>query len=421
MSNEFQVSNLIAKATTEFWDQRSPIFNTANRKYEGMYEQKDYATGGNIRIKIPGYPQQQNGLSVTAQGIQDLVVNFPITEDDIYNVTRQLNVYEQMFNILRGTRALTDNDKAEIVDNYAYPAYERLEGAIEAKCAYELKTNAFYSPIDTIDKLSAVNNYPAISRVTTLFRNLKLDKERYLMMNNDDAQSVGDSLQNSFVVPMNKNITEEARIGNDPTKSRLAGLDLYQSAELRPHEAGALAGRAGMTVTAISADGLTLTLSGVPATSAQQINAGDRFSIPGIFWVDPITKAVLGTRVTIAAAEDADGNGDGTIQLVLNYPLLFSGEHANVSATPAAGNPIYGFGDYNLNFAYVPSGLNAVAVRMADVFGAINSDVKGNAKSVPVKVYMQGTVSNLNNIFRISMIAAIKAITPYLICLPSAV
>lgn len=419
MSNEFQVSNLIAKATTEFHDQKSPIFNTANRKYEGMYEQKEYATGGNIRIKIPGYPAQQNGLTVTPQGIQDLVVNYPITVDDIYNVPRQLNVYEQMFNILRGTRALTDNDKAAIVDNYAYPAYEAMEGAIEAKCALELKTNAFYSPIDTVDKLSAVNNYSAISRVTTLFRNLKLGNERYLMMNNDDAQSVADSLQNSFVTPLNKNITKEALVGG-PDKGRLAGLDMYMSAELRPHQAGQLAGRAGMTVTAISADGLTLTVSGVPSDTTQQVNAGDRFSIPGIFWVDPITKAVLGTKVTIAAAEDTDGNGDGTIQIVLNYPLLFSGEHANVSATPAAGNPIYGFGDYNLNFAYVPSGLNAVAVRMTDVFGAINSDVKGNIK-VPTKVYMQGTVSNLNNIFRISMTAAIKAITPYIICLPSAV
>ena len=69
----------------------------------------------------------------------------------------------------------------------------------------------------------------------------------------------------------------------------------------------------------------------------------------------------------------------------------------------------------------MPSGLNAVAVQLADVFGAVNSNVKGNAKSVPVKVYMQGTVSNLNNIFRISMITAIKAITPYIIALPAAV
>jgi len=419
MSNEFQVSNLVAKATTEFHEQRSPIFNTANRKYQGMYDQKDYATGGNIQIKVPGYPTGVRGLSVSPQGIEDLTVNYPITEEDIYSVPRQLNVYEQMFDILRGTRALTDNDKAAIVDNYAFPAYEALEAAIEETCAYALKTNAFYSPVDTVDSLTSVNNYSSISQVTTLMRNLKLSSERYLMMNNDDAQFVADSLQNSFVTPLNKNITKEALVGG-PDKGRLAGLDMYMSAELRVHEAGQLAGRSGMTVTAISADGLTLTLSGVPSDTTQQINAGDRFSIPGIYWVDPISKAVLLTRVTIAAAEDADGNGDGTINLVLNYPLLFSGEHANVSATPAGGNPIYGFGDYKLNFAYVPSGLNAVALRMADVFGAINSDVKGQAKA-PTKVYMQGTVSNLNNIFRISMLVAIKAITPYLICLPSAV
>lgn len=419
MSNEFEVSNLIASGTTEFMDQRSPIFNTANREYEKMYKQKQFATGGNIRIKVHGYPATQRGLSVTPAGIQDLTVNYPITSEDIYSVPRQLNVYEQMFDILRGTKALTDDDKAAIVDNYAFPAYQSLEAAVEETCALALKTNTFYSPIDTIDKLSSVNNYSSISQVTTLMRNLKFGSERYLMMNPEDAQQVFDSLQNSFVTPLNKNITAEALPSGSAEKGRLAGLDLFMSPELRTHEAGALAGRAGMTVTAISADGLTLTLSGVPSNTSQQINAGDRFSIPGVNWVDPISKAVLNTKVTVAAAEDADGNGDGTIDLVLNYPLLFSGEHANISATPAGGNPIYGFGDYNLNFAYVPSGLNAVAVPMADVFGAINSDVRGQVK-VPTKVYLQGTVSNLNNIFRISMITAIKAITPYLIALPSA-
>lgn len=418
MSNEIIVSNLVAGGTTEFLEQRSPILNTANRVYEGMYKQKQYATGGNIQIKVPGYPAVQRGLSVTPQGIQDLVINYPITQEDIYSVPRQLNVYEQMFDILRGTRALTDNDKAAIVDNYAYPAYEGLEAAIEETCAIALKTNAFYSPVDEISKLTAVSNYSSISQVTTLMRNLKFGNERYMMMNNDDAQNVENSLQNMFNVAINTNITKEARFGG-PDKGRVAGLDIFMSSELRTHIAGQLAGRAGMTVTAISADGLTLTLSGVPANTTQQINAGDRFSIPGVRFVDPISKAVLGTKVTIAAAADADGNGDGTIQLVLNYPLLFAGEHANISATPAAGNPIYGFGDYNLNFAYVPSGLNAVAVPMADVFGAVNSDVRGQVR-IPTKVYMQGTVNDLNNIFRISMICAIKAITPYLIALPSA-
>lgn len=419
MANTFEVSNLISKATTEFHEQRSPIFNTSNTKYEGMFKQKDFATGGNVQIKIPGYPSVTRGLSVTAQGIQDLTVNYPITEDDIYNVPRELNVYEQMFDILRGTRALTANDKAAIVDNYAFPAYESLEAEIESTCAYALKTNAFYSPVDTIEKLTSVNNFSSISQVSALMRNLKLSQERYLMMNVEDSRQVSDSLQNSFVTPLNKNITAEAWIGGNAEKSRFAGLDIFQSPELRVHEAGQLAGRSGMTVTAISADGLTLTLSGVPSDTTQQINAGDRFSIPGINWVDPISKAVILTKVTVAAGEDADGNGDGTIDLVLNYPLLFSGEHANVSATPAGGNPIYGFGDYNLNFAYVPSGLNSVALPMADVFGAVNSDVRGQTR-VPTKVYMQGTVSNLNNIFRISMLVAIKAITPYLVCLPSA-
>lgn len=408
------VSNLISGNTTEFFEEHSPIFNTANDKFSDMYTQKMYATGGNFDIKIPGSPQSSRGSSVTATAIQDLTVSYPITENDIYNVTREIGVYELMFKILGGKKAITDNDKRAIVDNYGKPAYQRLEYDVETECARQLKLNTFFSPVDEVSKLGSVNNFSAVSSANTLMTNLKFGSNRYMMMNTTDAQNLADSLQNSFQMPLNKKITETARVG----KGRLANMDLYESANIRKHTAGPLSTQTGMQFASISGDGLTVVISGVPTTATQLVNEGDIFSIPSVYLVDNIGHGAIPTKLTFVAGANSNGNNDGTVDVQINYPLMASGEHANISAIPAVNAPVFVFPDYIDNYCYVPSGLSAISVPMLDVFGAINSETKGDNK-VPVKTYLQGLVTDLNNVFRISMIVAIKAITPYLVRLPS--
>lgn len=415
MSNEFRVSNLISKGTTEFLEQRSPIFNTANSKFSGMFTQKEYATGGTIDIKIPGYPASSRGLTVNPTAIEDLTVSYSITEDDIYNVPRALNVYEGMFDILNARRALTDNDKSAIVDNYAYPAYLKLQLDVETTCADRLKTNSFYSPIDERSKLQPINNFSSISQIGRVMTDLKFGTERYLMMNTRDATNVANSLQNMFNESINSKITKTARID----KGRLADLDVYMSTELKKHTSGELADVDGMTIVSVSSDGLTVVINGVPSTTAQLINAGDIFSVPSVYLVDGIGHEPIDTKLTFVASADANGNGDGTINIQLEYPLMASGEHANVASLPAVGAAVFCYPDYYPNYAYVPSGLNVVTVPMQDVYGAINSERQGNVR-IPVKTYLQGAVTNLTNIYRISMMVAVKAITPYLVMVPSA-
>ena len=84
----------------------------------GDFKNKSYATGGNVTIKIPGSPVTQRGLSVTPTAIQDLTVNYNLTEDDIINVTRQVDLLVSEFDILGGDGALTTTSKAAIVESF---------------------------------------------------------------------------------------------------------------------------------------------------------------------------------------------------------------------------------------------------------------------------------------------------------------
>lgn len=419
MANAFEVSNLIAQSTTEFYVQKNPLINSANRQFVGTFKQNGYATGGSIDIKVPGYPTVQRGLAVTAQDIQDLIISYTITENDIYSVPRNLSVYEEIFDILGGEGALTAVQKKAIVDNYAWPAYEALAGETERTAASRLKTTAFISPIDGLDVFGSLNTFSGVNKVTTLMNELKWSNERYFMMNEQDSAAVAESLQNMFNPVINKRITETALVGG-PDKGRLAGLDCYHVADLLRHTAGDLAGVSGITFDSISGDGTEITLSNVTATTDTLILAGDRISIPSVYLLNPITFAVLSTRLVVTAAADADGDGAGNVTFVISFPLMASGEHANVSALPSNGAPCDVFPDYKLNFAYVPSGLSAVPLPLGDIYGAKNSNVtiKGNGM-VPIKVQLQGSVLDYTNVYRISQLIGIRAFAPYCMAYPT--
>ncbi len=412
------ISNLVANGMTEFLEGGNPIFNTANREYEGAFTQQIYMTGGSINIKVPGYPSVQNGLSVTPTAIQDFVLPYTITQNDIYSVTRQVDLFEQRFNIKDTQKALTKNQKEAIVDNYAYPAYLAISKALELTAAFRMKTTAYLCPIDSVSKLGTLNTYSSISAITAMMDYLEFSPEsRVMMMNLTDGKLVADSLQNMFNPTINGKITRTARIGGRED-ANLAGLDIFQSAQFSTHIAGPLAAQSGMTISAVGANGSTITITNVPSTTSQLVNAGDMISIPSVQLINPITKVNIPFNLVVTAAQNANGDGAGNVTVTLSYPLMASGEHANVNSLPAVNAPVQFFPNHNINFAYVKSGLSAVPLQMGDIYGAYNSDTRGDNK-VPVKAALQGSVTAFNNVFRISMMCGILPFAPYIIAIPS--
>lgn len=428
MSNEFLVSNLIAETTGELFEISSSVYNTSNHEYVDSFQQKMYATGGAIAIKIPGTPQTQRGLTVTATPIQDLTIPYTITENDILSVTRNLNSDEYLFNLLPSDKALTKTDEQAIVDNYGFPAYQSIAQTLETDCINQLLVNSYLTPIDTIQKLQPLNNFASMQAIDTMATYLNLKRnERTMMMNMTDAANVANSLQNMFNEAINTKITNDSYVGGSSTKGRLAGMDLYKSEFLMTHVAGALgeSNHQGATVSNVSTDGTQITLTGVTSTTGVLINAGDLISVPSVFLVNAIGHLQIPYRLVLKAAAAANGDGAGNVTITLPYPLMASGEHQNVVSLPATNAPVLFFPDYNQNYMYTRSGLSTVPLRMPPIYGATNSETQNrsakNGKSFPMHVVMQGAALNLANNYRTYCMVGKKAFSPYLLSVPSAV
>lgn len=411
------VSNFVAPVMSEFFAQMSPIQMTANRQYQKSATMSSYATGGTFNIKIPGYFTVTTGLTASAEAITDLVTPYTITVNDFYSTNMALDLFEEIFNTVGGKSALTTDSKDAIVDNYARPAFLSLMGQMEIVAAYRLKVNSFLSPIDGREKLGAVNTASVINDFATMADYMKFSvDQRTLMMNGFDYGAVANSLNNSFASggDLAQSILDTGRFAS----KTLSDFKVFKSVDMPKHVAGPLADVAGITVSSIDETGTLLTLTGVTSTSSQLINAGDKISIPSVYLVQPITKQVLPYRLVVTAAQNANGNGSGQVIVTLPFPLMASGQHANVAALPANGAPVTVFPSYNNNFGYVKSGLSTIMLPTPDIAGAINSVSKTDF-GCPVKVYVQGLVSNLQNAFRIQTLQACKVIPPYVLSLPS--
>lgn len=417
--NTTATTSFVAKKMLEFNLGYNPIFTTANRDFEDQFNTPGYASGKVITIKVPGYPEVSTGLSVTPTPISDLTLPYALSEEDIYNVTYELDAFEEKFDFEGGSKSLTEKQEKAVVDNYAFPAYQVLQQKQENVAAFRFKTNALYTPIDEVSKLSGLNNFASVSRVTEFMDNMQLQQNnRTFMMNLKDGYSVSNSLQNSFNTALNKNVSRSAWVGGSAEKGSLAGMDLMKSTNLRKHVAGPLAGVSGITVASINSAGTSIVLTGVPAVSTNLIKAGDLISIPDVFLASPIDKADFDAKLVVCANVDADGDGAGNVTLTTSIPLLASGMHANVLSLPTVGNEVAVFPSHNVNYAYVPSGLSVVPFKLGKIHGADNSSASG-LNACPVSAVMQGSVSNFANIFRITMGVGIRVFAPYVIAVPS--
>lgn len=428
MSNEQIVSNLIAKSTTEFFEITSAIYNTANHDFTESFQQKKYATGGTINVKIPGSPSVERGLTVTATPLQDLVIPYTIVENDIISVTRNLNSDEYLFNIIPSDKAITKSDEQAIVDNYGFPAYQALAETIETDCITKMLINSYLTPIDGIEKLQPLNNWNAMASIDTMATSLNLKRtDRAMMMNLFDAQNVAASLQNMFNESINKKITDQAYVGGSAAKGMLAGMDLFRSEFLLQHTAGplGLANLATATVSSVSADGTQITITGVTASTAVLVKAGDMISIPSVYLVNQVGHSTIPYRLVVKATVDANGDGAGNVTITVPYPLMASGEHQNVAALPANGSAVRFYPSYNQNYMYTKSGLSVVPLRMPPIYGATNSEATNRSakggKGFPIHVVMQGAALSLSNNYRTYAMVGKQVFAPYILSVPSSI
>ncbi len=437
MANTQSLSLLTSKTVGTYLEQETPLLAMS---YRGVREYNDatregYGIQDTIDIKIPGNPSVQLGLTTVPEDITDVTVPYVLSDQDIYNTNVDFDFRRIKTQLVGGKLALVGNPNKNpndgkvsdpnyrsFIDNYAYPSGSAIKGKLESVISEKARKAAFYTPIDVPSKLKPINAYSDISSVKALADKLGwMSSQRYMAMNVDDATSVSDSLQNTFVRTYNEKITKRALLGNDFEKHRstLANIDLYQSNVVEiTTEAPQFAVSPTFTVGSVTLNALggvtAITFAGVNAVVTQIFNAGSKISIPTVNLFNNVNKVTLSTRLVICVTTSVNGDGAGNATVVLSEPLYATGWNANVASLPGVAAPAELFPAHTNNYCCIPMGLIANPLPLGDIGSADTAHYRSNT-GMAITTYIQGVASTGVNTYRISTLCPTLAVPKYII------
>jgi hypothetical protein len=216
-------------------------------------------------------------------------------------------------------------------------------------------------------------------------------KNRSLALHPNDYEALinSEKLLNNFNAPMNKSITEEARLTSG--MARYGNFDYFQSNFIKQHTVGLWAGSTPL-VNGANQSGTSLITDGW-VNSTQVLNKGDRFRIAGVYSVNPASLLSTGRLAQFIVTADVTSNGSG--QATIPFSLGSEGEgislfsttnaYQNVVSAPADNAAITILGasgsKYNVNYAYCDQAFTLACVKLAKITAVNGGAVKTDTKS----------------------------------------
>lgn len=213
-------------------------------------------------------------------------------------------------------------------------------------------------------------------------------------------------IQGTYVNAKNKTAMEDAKVG------RYAGFDNYESVFAPTHTVGVATGTpvvngASQNVTYLAAKdswSQSLVTSGWTNSTAGILKAGDVFTLPNVYAVNPSTKASTGRLQTFTVLADAaSGASTGPATLTISPPIITSGAFQTVTAAPASGATITvktgtGGTGYRQSLLIDPMAI-ALVTRPLDIpngQGLKTSTVSGERVTMSVSEWVDGNTLSQN-------------------------
>jgi len=341
MANSFLTSNLISKEAVAIFKALNSFIGTGYRKYENMFNDNTYKSGDTINVRLDNFYVGARGDTVTAEDIVE--ESIPVTIGPLYSVP------------IRYRPTDLQREIADFSAEFIMPAARRLVAMMNTDIANAAKTqiNNFVG-----DPMAYVNSFKALDAVNPVMDELNMNNyRRYVCLNPQNAHELrsAPSLQNSFVSPINKDITYDARIG------RLADFDVMKDNSISLHTAGTHATAGSIQVDTAVSSGTTILLKGL--TAGATFKAGDPLSFAGVYKFDKINRQAINSNFQVTVTADATADGAGDVSLTVFPALVATGPRQNFIVPGASPNEIpvdtvvSVIGDHVNNVAYTERGL----------------------------------------------------------------
>jgi hypothetical protein len=314
MPNQLLTIQMITNRALAVLKNQLAFTRGVNRQYDSSFGVKGAKIGDTLNVRKPPRYIGRTGQAIS---IEDSVeTSIPVT------LTTQAGV-DMQFSSADLTLRIDD-----FSDRFIEPAIANVANKIDLD-GILLMTNAAYNAVGTIGT-------PPTAR-TVLQAGALLDKNatpkgsglRSMVIDPDTQVEVVDTLKTLFN-DQNK-VASQYRTGN--MGANVLGFNFDMDQNIVSHTNGPLGGTP--LVNGAAQSGSSLVTKGWTAAAALRLNKGDRFTIAGVFTVNPQSRQSTGTlqQFIVTANVSSDASGNATVPI--SPAIVATGQFQNVTAVPA--------------------------------------------------------------------------------------
>lgn len=407
--NTLLTIDMVAKKVLARTANSLAMVHTANRDYQNAWTDGTiYPIGSKLRVREPVFVEVGSGAAPATQGIKenytDLVVEFQ------KNVCVPFTSIEEQRKFSNG------------YENLYLPVASQLANAIDMDGVSYMKrtcNRAVGSPGAGISSFATPNS------AVTMQRKYGVQRSEYMVFCPDAAGGLRSSLQNSFNVPFNEDISQDMIIGS------IGQHDLYEDQNLNsPHTTGTAAGTA--VVAGAGQSGSEIDLSGFTASQTGVLKAGDIITFAGVYGVNPVNGEQVGygsgNLAQFNVQQDVDSDGAGLATVQIKPAIVLTGPYKNVTGAPANGAAVSVLGvvtpgtatQFQKNFVYSRDALTFVCVPPPISLGAVYSKVFYDEDTgIGMRVNITYDNSTDQDVIRFDVFYGWQAFGPYMTMIAS--
>ena len=397
MANTNSVVDMVAREALRIAHEKATFIGTINRSYDDSFAKEGGKIGSTLRVRDPNQYVRRQGSRV--MDVQDQA-----------STTQTITVATQDGVDMRFNSAELSLDIDELSSRYIEPAMASLISGIDGDCINTATLN-------TYNVVGAAGTVVGASGDITALGNARARLNQMLAPKDGGRVLQLDSITMASIVNGNKALFQP---GNDVKEAfregfyaRSAMADFYENERTRVHSVGSDVTVSTSSSAAVTDGGTNITMNG----SDGNINAGDVFTVAGVYACHPETKASLGYLQQYVATAASTG------AVTVSPATIISGAKQNVCSSTGAAIAVTAYNSQVLTFV----GTASTAYRRnlmyhKDAFTFVTADlpIMANAEKcvrrtqdgISLRVWTDGDIRNDELLLRIDILYGFKTLRP---------
>ena len=395
MGNTNSVIDMVAREALRIAHEKATFIGTINRSYDDSFAKTGGKIGSTLRVRDPNQYTRRQGSRV--MDVQDTV-----------STTQTITVATQDGVDLRFNSAELALDIDELSQRYIEPAMASLISGIDGDCINTATLNT-YNVVGTAGTVvGASGDITAIGNARARLNQMLAPKDGGRILQLDSITMASIVNGNKAIFNPSADVTEAFREG---FYARSAMADFYENERTRVHTVGSDVTVSTSATAAVTDGGTNITMNSTDGN----INAGDVFTVAGVYACHPETKQSLGFLQQYVATAASVGAVAVSPATILTGPRQNVCSSANaVLATTSYNSQVLTFVGtaataYRRNLMYHKDAFTFVTADLPIMDDALKC-VRRTQDGISLRVWQASDIRNDEMLLRIDILYGFKTL-----------